>query len=115
MQTVFISAPYSSKSDVLRQENVIRAKSAAEQLIKMGYRPICPHMIYTHAVEAEVGWGGVMEACREWVHDAELVLFLDGWVESRGCRFEHDFALAAGHVKNKSIIYGLENMPNAHL
>lgn len=107
--TIFISAPCTSGD---YQLNVLRATRAAEELWRRGYLPVTPHLLFTPQMEQDAGWSGVMEACKDLLLDCDAVVFLPGWQQSRGCRFEHGWALGV-HQERGTLFYGLASVEAA--
>ena len=100
MKKVFISQPMAGKSD----EQILRERQQAVSYLRDSYGEIdiidsffrgAPHT-------AKPLW--FLGKSLELLADADVAYFCDGWEDARGCRIEHDAALAYGIPEVISII-----------
>lgn len=98
---IYISGPYSAQDKMKVIENIQHAERFALKVLELGHIPITPHLLFRlfefktdHPKEvflkADVA---ILDRC-------DGILMIDGWKESEGARYEHDYALA-----NKVPIY----------
>lgn len=88
---IFISGPY-SKGDVL--QNVHNAIYIADQLLRAGFVPYCPHLShYWHQLYPHT-WEEWLSLDRQILFECEAVLLLPG--DSEGSEIEVQFAKEYG-------------------
>lgn len=104
---IYLSSPYSSESEQIKEERLKAINQSAVKLIKEGYIVYSP---ITHSVPlAKLGlpedwdyWEKIDREFIEWA-DAVCVLMLEGWEKSKGVRAEIEIAKSL----NKKIYYQL--------
>src|SRR3972149_3487679 len=70
--------------------NIRKAIDAAEELMKAGYAPIIPHLMYSWQMVYPHSWDEMMSICVEQVKACDILFRLPG--ESRGADVEEDLA-----------------------
>ena len=79
----YVAGPYRAPTAAQRQDNIHRARKAAEALWKRGYAVLCPHLNSANMdglVDDEI----FLQGCLEMVRRCDLVWLLPGWRESEG-------------------------------
>lgn len=72
---VYIAGPY-TKGDVVL--NVRRAVEAADQVLKAGHAPYCPHLTHFWHYLCPGSWEQWLALDKEWVKVCEALIRLDG-------------------------------------
>ena len=83
MKLAYVAGPYRAPTAAQRQDNIHRARKAAESLWRAGYAVLCPHMNSANMdgiVDDEV----FLQGCLEMVRRCDLVWLLPGWRASEG-------------------------------
>jgi len=86
---VYVAGPYTPHDgrEETRLENVRRASEVAQQLLRAGHIPFCPHTM-TAGWEATCGYDDFLRLGFEWLADCDAILLLPGWETSRGAILE---------------------------
>ena len=101
MQVLYISGPYSAPTEDGIENNIDRAREAAQRLWDMGYVVICPHLNSAHMEGSpETFISGDLEIIRR-LQPGDGLYMLRGWQYSRGARREwrlaHELGLRIWH------------------
>lgn len=90
--TCFIGGPYSSKYGWFgRVSNILRMARYKYHILKMGYVPVAPNVIYcllSHLQPREY-W---LEGTQKLLRQCDVLFLIPGWESSSGARAEHDLA-----------------------
>jgi len=94
---VYVAGAYTPKDgrEETRLENIRRASEAAQQLLKAGHTPFCPHTM-TAGWEATCGYDDFLRLGVEWLAACDAILLLPGWEQSKGARQERAEAVTLG-------------------
>ena len=92
MPKVFISGPITG-----HRFYRVRFWFTAMVLRLKGYKVLNPAILPCWMAHKDA-----MHVCFGMIDVADVVLFTDGWMDSKGCCIEHDYATA----KKKKILYG---------
>ena len=108
---IFISAPYSAKTDEAVEANVSLAVDASIALLQKGHIPYCPHLshyIHLRAKEQKIKFSHSQWVLQGlvWLGMCQAVIFLGDWKNSKGCQEEYLLA-----CRNKmQIFYDLKEV-----
>jgi len=83
MKIAYVAGPYRAPTAAQRQDNIHRARQAAEALWKSGYAVLCPHL-NTANMDGLVEDEQFLQGCLEMVRRCDLVWLLPGWRKSEG-------------------------------
>lgn len=94
---IYLASPYSHNSAAVRLARYLAARFVTITEIKAGTAIFSP-IVYGHDMETQIGtafepWRAINDAMIEKC-DEVWVLCLDGWQQSRGVRYEIEFASA---------------------
>jgi hypothetical protein len=96
MQVIYVSGPYSAPTENQLENNIDRAREAAQRLWDMGYAVICPHLNSAHMTGShEMFIEGDCEIIKR-LAPGDALYMLRGWIHSRGSRQERRQAKAKG-------------------
>lgn len=93
MKKLFISQPMKDKTDNQIKEERMKAIKEAEALLGASVEVI-DSFFETARAEAKPLW--FLGKSLELLSDADVAYFAKGWKEARGCKIEHDSAIAYG-------------------
>lgn len=93
MKKLFISQPMKDKTDNQIKEERMKAIKEAEALLGASVEVI-DSFFETAPAEAKPLW--FLGKSLELLSDADAAYFAKGWKEARGCKIEHDSAIAYG-------------------
>lgn len=93
MKKLFISQPMKDKTDNQIKEERMKAIKEAEALLGASVEVI-DSFFETTPAEAKPLW--FLGKSLELLSDADVAYFAKGWKEARGCKIEHDSAIAYG-------------------
>lgn len=93
MKKLFISQPMKDKTDNQIKEERMKAIKEAEALLGASVEVI-DSFFETAPAEAKPLW--FLGKSLELLSDADVAYFAKGWKEARGCKIEHDSAIAYG-------------------
>ena len=91
MKTIYIAAPFRDSTPWQQELNIRYAEEAALGYWKRGYAALCPHSMtrfYQGECLDEVWLKGTIELMKQ----CDVVVFLEGWYASEGCREEERIA-----------------------
>ena len=93
MTKVFISQPMRGKTD----EEILKARDEAFAFIKRVIKDaeLIDTFLNGNVEEKHLGLKALGKSI-QMLDDADGVWFLEGWQDARGCRIEHDCAIAYG-------------------
>ena len=74
--------------------NIRKAVDAAEELMRAGYTPVVPHLMYFWQLVYPHDWNEMMNVCVELVKGCDILLRLPG--RSRGAKIEEEVAKKRG-------------------
>lgn len=100
MKKVYISLPITGCDEAVQRQ---KAAEIAKQLRDKGYKPLSPFEIYAGEKPT---YADYLCCDLRALADCDTVFFCDGWIESRGCRIERNFASEF----NKEIIYEIDKL-----
>lgn len=109
MKKVYICGPVSG----LPYDEVVKKFAQAEQILKgMGVMPINPlHLV----PDPETHWNPAMRACIKGLMDADAILMLDGYQQSKGANVEYELAkvleMTVLHIEIRQSKMNNEPMP----
>lgn len=94
---VYVAGPYTPHDghEETRLENIRRASEVAQQLLKAGHTPFCPHTM-TAGWEESCGYDDFLRLGLEWLATCDAILLLPGWQQSRGACREYQEATVLG-------------------
>ena len=92
MPKVFISGPVTGVKNYKRKFKRIERK-----MTRRGYQVLNPAILPCWMAHDDA-----MHICMSMIDVADVVLFTDGWMDSKGCCLEHDYAT----IKKKKTLYG---------
>ena len=104
---VYVAGAYTPHDgrEETRLANIRRASEAAQQLLKAGHTPFCPHTM-TAGWEETCGYDDFLRLGMVWLAACDAILLLPGWEQSKGARREHEEAVTLGLL----IAHGLESL-----
>jgi hypothetical protein len=88
---VFVSGPMTTGDASVNLRNAI---DAAEELVRAGYVPIVPHLMYFWQIVHPHTWEEMMSICVEQVKACDILFRLPG--RSRGAKVEEEVAKGRG-------------------
>lgn len=94
-ELVYVSAPYGAPTINEVYENVMKARSLAVELWKLGYLVICPHT-NTIMMDGLVPYDTFLELDFRLIDAADVVVFGKNWRNSIGCNKEYEYARSQG-------------------
>ena len=93
MKRLFISQPMRDRSTTEIMQERFRAAQEAEELLGESVEVIASFMLNGPAHKTPLWYLG---KSLEMMADADIVFFVPGWEEARGCRIEHEAAIQYG-------------------
>jgi len=107
---VYVAGPYTPDDgrEETRLANIRCASEAAQQLLKAGHTPFCPHTM-TAGWEQTCDYDDFLRLGMEWLAACDAILLLPGWEQSQGARREHEEAVTLGLL----IVHDLESLVSA--
>lgn len=105
MKVCYIAAPFRAKTAWEIEQNVRRAEAVGLEVAKLGAMPLIPHTNtrFFHGLLTDEFW---LQGTLALMYKSDVVLFCDGWKESKGCRGEHE----ACYERNIPKVYTLEGL-----
>ncbi len=91
-QVAFIAGPYRAPTPGEIYHNIQNARKVAEEMWKLGYAVICPHL-NSAFFDGIVSDAELLRGTREILSRCDLVILTPGWEESIGTYMEIDRAL----------------------
>lgn len=96
MRQAYVCGPYTHMFEVGLLDNIASALATARYLTGRGWYPIVPHVMGPHRAT----WDEAMERCRSLVRgldpQADVVVVLANWEQSKGAQEEVALARALG-------------------
>ena len=104
---VYVAGPYTPNDgrEETRLANIRRASESAQQLLKAGHTPLCPHSM-TAGWEKTCGYDDFLRLGIEWLAACDAILLLPSWEQSQGARREYEEAVTLGLL----ILHDLESL-----
>jgi Domain of unknown function (DUF4406) len=88
MKTIYISGPITN----IEGGNQQAFAAATDLLNELGYAAINPHQLFTNIDTTDFEWEDYMRGCIVALMQANEVVTIDGWEQSRGAIIEVDLA-----------------------
>jgi hypothetical protein len=100
MRIAYIAGPYRAATKEGIDANIERARDVAIKWWKRGYAAICPQANSAH-MDGEVPDEVFLEGTMEMMRRADVVVMMDGWLDSKGAVAE----LIEARKLGKDVLY----------
>lgn len=100
LKVAYIAGPYRATTIYGVVENIRRAEGVSLKYWAMGYAVICPHK-NTALMDGLLPDACWLNGCLELLRRADVVVMMEGWLNSKGASAEYAEAIRLG----KEIIY----------
>ena len=100
VEIAYIAGPYRADTVAGIRRNIENARKVAEKYWKLGYAVFCPHL-NSAFMDGICPDENFLEGGLEILKRCDVLVMVDGWMDSTGARAEHDMAM----VEDMEIIY----------
>lgn len=105
---IYIAAPYINDNVAVIVENIHRAKTAGQEIMRRGHYVICPHtMTALWNVGTDLVQADFIRQDLVLLEKCDAICLLPGWEKSDGAKHEYDVAKSL----NMTTFFGVEDIP----
>lgn len=96
-----IFGPYTAPTVEQRDINILRAREATAEILRLGHEPYCPHTQTAgmEVTDPDIEYEAYMRTTLSYLEVLDAGLFLHGWEKSPGTEREHARAVELGVIR----------------